>query len=947
MATPPAETGITSFLFAPFRWAAPVQKTPEQQTELDFKTTAVSRTSLDRSEAAPKTPRSARTHTRERSNSTSILEFTTSHQMDGPKLSPRRGSERPKPKPHLTDDSDQVEIVPSSSTGSAQKRSKATRTDDSTESSSSSKPVQRRPRRLSQAERANSIFFTALDGDRTQFAKAYATDGALPIISESFSSGGTSQSKELTSRASSSFLGKFIPSLGSKTDSRKAAKGIGAYPDLKNWLELDLPPGIFAFHYKQISDIMASLLSSQSTLRKSEIRKKEAEELYTSPWSGKSFADLKLLSKEIKWLLSLLTKRDYAPLLEEKRFLEGLLKEESLGAIITSINERKSKVFFEFSFTDEEKIENVKNQLNQKLEKINRMLMPFSSDEECERECQRLEIKLSLIKIMRGWDSIDEALDEMKEIVEEETNKIESLNSLIQPQRERIQKSYSNGNFHSKAIELLGTNAWKKEITSIKDFLEVQAIAIEMIRLMVPPVGYKQPSNNPEEIRGGSGEIYKVYHKESANTQTPKFIFKPLRGAPGMPKNPKDNGPLQLKVRGNRSLLPARLAFPVNEGLFREYAVGILGYEPMRFLTSLPLPGDQFSTLHPGLVMEYVDHLFSVSDLLSEVKRLHYRDRVQELEKKIDALKGEGGETSSTSQEELRNLESNLKFAKGELEPLETKEPRSSSQEELAEKCRSDERFFKLSQSRIWEVASKKSLYNLVRYSLQVPDMDRNGENILIAEKKVRVNDVSKKVYTFAIVDADQTFPDSWEGLASINKPAWLGSPACDFSLSKIKKSIVAFNASQMLEMFKKNGIYFQERQRTYIDFEGEGKELRLGGDLFAILHAFHTVAKVGLINGNTANQVGTILFDNMERAEGVTLLHSLFQTSKKDFKENSSKSHPNLQTDEYKAFIDNPLYRECLGEISLPEGQQKKQWKLFEALVLQTLITKFPKNVK
>lgn len=881
---------------------------------------------------SPRDDKPRKLHVRQRSRSMSATQ--TSPRTPASKLLPlqekaqKEGSQS-NPFSNLQQD----EQPSSSSAGLDTGYLKAATTDESSvaSSSSSSRP-KNRTRRMSLADRANSIFFTKLSAEGSSGNKAYATDS---FMHKSMASEGSSRVNTSSTKTTVSFLARLLPSFSSKHEAEKIEK-----PNLSHWLdlEIDLPPGVFAFSYHAIAEIISRLLSSKTNLRRSQERLSLATEIRGSLKESGNFTRLIARKKEIKWLLDIVEKRNLDLLLEIKDKLDALLSCEEPSKLKSLLQKEKSNKFFSLLHSPDDNLDVLKQRLTAGNRLIDDGLLAVASEKIAAERVRRLKLEFGLIKTMVLCDTLSEAMEEIQEIIDAEGKSVTLAKQKCLELQEKIQQAYfKRTGFKSRAIEVLGQSRWKKSVKSTEDFVENQSVAIEMIRLLVHE---EQAKENLQEIEGGSGEIYAISCKNSDGARVPIFIFKPLRGAPGMPGNKKDNGPVQLKVCGNRSLKPERIAFPIDEGALREYAVGLLGFEPMRLLTSLKLPEDGFQSSHPGLVMEFVPHLFSITDLQLQVKRMHHQKRIQEIREELETLKGDTAQDSSAKQRELQNK---LDYSEKEFNSIEEKSL-TSAQQRLAATCLEQLKELGLRSSPIWSTVYPPSLYELVFYSFQVPDMDRNSDNILISQKKRG----KKTVYTFSIIDADQTFPDSWMAFKSINPPAWLNSEACNFSLGKLKEDIMRLNAVEMLTKFKENGIYFQESEQTYFTSDGDSEQkYSLGGDLFDILHAFHTVAKVGLISDCTANQIGAILFDNMETGGAFNLLHSLFLQSKRLFKENSSKSHPLLETDDYAELNNHPLYSECLDNVTLPENQKRVQWKLFEALVLQTLKTKLKKTAK
>lgn len=709
MATPPLETGY----LADFSEESPMPSPSSQKMlQLDTRVSKLSLASQEGvwanrtdTEVSPRTaqvtshkiPR--RGHTRERSRS-------MSSSQPGPQAtavplpSPRRLLEQEKLKTYEAPKLHSEQPSSSSTTTPVVKNVKATNTDDSNEaSSSSSSQRQPRSRRLSLAERANSVFFTKLNGNASA-AKAYATDALMRSATPS-----DSRPRELSTKSSSSFLARLLPSFSSasKTEVEKAKKAAFENPNLKNWLDLriDLPPIIFASCYRNIAETVALVLSNQEKLCESQTRESVASELVSILEKSADFAFFKSRKKELKWSLECLKARDYSALLEVKTNLEALLSAQDLSSLLKLWEKDKSLKFVHITGRDREDLETFKALLRLKFPLIESLLKAVSSEQGAILEEQKLKQELSLVKAIILCDSVDEARQEIQEDVEKAKKTAEGFLQQISQLQAKIETAYvERGNFQSVATRIFGTKNWKDEVQKQDSFIKSQAVVAELVKMMVN----KQASHHLEEISNGSGEIYKIFWQEEDSQPKPIFVFKPQRGAPGMPQNKKDNGPAQLKVCGNRSLQPARMAFPVDEGVLREYAVGLLGFAPMRFLTALPLPDDDFKILQPGLVMEYVPHLFSITDLLVETKRQLYKSEIKALEEQQKSLKQKDSSGEPSNLEECRKLENSLSMATNRLATLAKEKKLSQAQKELVEACSIPETDVKLSGLPIWKV---------------------------------------------------------------------------------------------------------------------------------------------------------------------------------------------------------------------------------------------------
>ena len=467
---------------------------------------------------------------------------------------------------------------------------------------------------------------------------------------------------------------------------------------------------------------------------------------------------------------------------------------------------------------------------------------------------------------------------------------------------DRYKKLWCDEKITQRAREHLSQKTWPEAGTSVREIMESECVMIEMASQSLEKIA-------AHPIKDGSGGVYIISHKGR-----PLFVFKPLEEAPGMPGNTKGQTPEKLQVIGDRSLDPDRLAFPISEGFKRECALSILdpNTKPRRTLTSLRLSPDS-THLTPGLLIEYVDHVFTVHDLADAAKQDHLKK-----------------ESTATAAAQVDS------FPKPLDDISEMKREKLAAQKRAVERCAEwqtvNPGMSKIHLLPFWNFVSKPSLERLVHYSLSKPNLDCNPQNLLGVEVISPVNEEDKQskegrikpLYIVVPIDADQLFPDSWQ---KANRAAWVGSIACDFVLADSEflcHAIKGYDATQMLKKLDDSGIHFQEEQKKFA--LNSQDVLNVGGEVYNILHAFHVVAKIGLANRNTAN-MGRLLYVN---GSVHMRLYDLFIKAKLLGEKNSLQF-----SQEYLELRKTQDYQECFAQESVGDT---KLWQNFENLILAEL---------
>lgn len=406
-------------------------------------------------------------------------------------------------------------------------------------------------------------------------------------------------------------------------------------------------------------------------------------------------------------------------------------------------------------------------------------------------------------------------------------------------------------------------------------------------------------NNPPKRITGGSGGIYQI-----SNDGKPVFVFKPtdeIMGAPGCPNKNED-----LMMEEDRIIDDDRVAFPLSEDSLREYALGILFPEgPRKVLACLKLSGAQdekslgasehFNTkdYKTGVLIEYIDHLFTIDDLQNYVQAGYRKRELNDAEESGD----ENKELSSEQQKVVDECVSSIE--PGQIGPI-TK-----------------------AQLLVWDRITSQSLDRMLLELLSVPNFDPNGKNLLLKNSN-RPNE-----YELVGIDAGQVLPDTWQ---SINMPPWINAKRFDSPLNQsgyLCERIQLLNAVRMLETLRKEGVVFQENPQD-VNHPVRGA-IKVGGDLYNILNAFHTVAKVGCVNGNTINEIFHVLYEQDKLHHLFTKACHLANPEQKKEKQKmfSNKQYQNfIMEKEYKLFFNPDCYQE----------KTKQFWNLFEAVILEQL---------
>lgn len=432
----------------------------------------------------------------------------------------------------------------------------------------------------------------------------------------------------------------------------------------------------------------------------------------------------------------------------------------------------------------------------------------------------------------------------------------------------------------------------------INNFVDAEETAIEMARLLL--------SKNPaQRISEGSGGVYLIGEKD----KTPLFVFKPLDesfGAENCPnKDPK------LVIVNDRLLQEDRFGFPLSEDSFREYALSVIFPKSMlRVLANLRLSDEKKA--QPGILTEYKGNLFTIQKLTDHVQLQVLKRKLQAQPAGLDVQRLESG---------IKELEQSLdSFA--DLSKEQKEEIEWHADAFLAKHPEAN--IVAKPQLSLWNLSTSQSVNQMLLELLTVPNFDPNAGNFLLK----RVSNSSN--YEIVLIDWGQAFSDTMS--KSINSPPFLGAERFDepINLSKsFTEQIKYLNAYTILDLLKKKGIFFQELAHKIIHPD-TGEEIEVGGDLLNNIKAFHKVAKIGCMNGNSFNEVFSLLYHQGK-------IHHLFSKAKQVFAGNEQEqrkilAHPDFQDlmleEDYKDFFPENFYA--------PET--KKLWKIFEGMVLESL---------
>jgi len=816
-----------------------------------------------------------------------------------------------------------------------------------------------RSRKSSKSKRPESGFYAPLLG----IDRASQTESSIKRKISDISSQKSS---------SSTFLSKKAASIAHQTVGTVHKKEIEENPtaDLSNWLGLEISPSYFAFHSKGFTDIVTKLTEIKKEIEELTVKLKKSRSLLNDLKDYQTWKEAKLALKEKKAsfqsVLTLLSfgnaEEEISRLqiiisclkctsMEEAKTVLALLslgneeEEVRLQHVISCLqckSKEEAKAFLEkidLKTIDPKHIKFLKplilekkdwNEIKLSLEQKKDERKNFVSNTERLKKIELLNLELELLNTLLLSDDFEEAKASIQDDMIELPRKIHTLRKEEKQIREKVRIDFLSDTIKKEAETCLRMNIFPKKPKEPKDYNFYEAVLAEMARQALCLTNQDGKYNDAELINDGSGGVYLIYNKPpDTEGRAPLFVFKPMDEAPGMPGNPRGHTKESLRVVGNRSLIekPVRLGFPVNQGIFREYALSILGFSPIRSLATLKTA--QSKELKSGLLIQFVHHIYTLRELADAVKAENYDKLIKQYQLDIEALKDDKRDEEERTKE-LNRLNFALEGAKAARGHFSVKEKKSEAQIKAIQLCEGwgkvGDSQSSLSTMPIWNFITQSSLRESVSYSNHLPDFDQNAENTFLIESPSSTK--GERSYELVRIDADQTFPDTWQELYP---PAWLGSSVCDFVLSEdmeLLKSIKEFNAHRLLSIFKYVGIKFQEKEEVIFDIE-RNEPLVVGGDLFNILNAFHVVAKMGLINGNTANQVGNVLFGVHGWGKSCSRLHGIFLKAKKAEEDGDYSS---MEKEEYINIVGLGLYLQCLNTEKL------SFWAIFEALVLQEL---------
>lgn len=428
------------------------------------------------------------------------------------------------------------------------------------------------------------------------------------------------------------------------------------------------------------------------------------------------------------------------------------------------------------------------------------------------------------------------------------------------------------------------------------------------------------------QIHGTSNDVYILYTApEGFPDRRPLFIFKSFHAL----ADRSSNSGVGLVV-DQRIWSHDRVGFPIGEACLREYALSALGENPIRVMGKLQLlPG---GISQQGVLIDYVPHLMTVEKLFG------YLDQTRACK----TANGGSLQTSLTSALQILDglsgsldaarLLQGFTDAKKILEEVtgiqKVLEGLTEDQKQLVEACGewSGRHRYELP---LWSLVSAASIETMIIQTFAFPDFDRNSGNYLISKS------IEENKFDITAIDADQAFSDTlWmkqkpQILHTVNTPVWVGHSMFDAPLKNLQTvtdRIKSFNANKLLKDLQAKGIVFQEQSQK-IKKPGDGEEWTIGGDLYTILNAFHTVAKIALINDNTPNQAARLLFVNGELSKLVKLAKGA-----EVFGDTSS-----YESRDYQRMRGSAIYQECFPD-DCYRDEDKSFWQLFEALTLQKL---------
>jgi hypothetical protein len=490
---------------------------------------------------------------------------------------------------------------------------------------------------------------------------------------------------------------------------------------------------------------------------------------------------------------------------------------------------------------------------------------------------------------------------------ETELSKIKSNMLLIQYEKEII--GLSLGDIEKRKSQLI------EQLQSINDIVEQIVSETGNLSLKIKPkliedTVLQQSAAKiitvqaPERITEGSGEIFKIGNR---------FIFKPIRGAPGMSGNDKNQAHNSDRADHNR------LGFPNGSGAMRDYATAlILGYGPPRCLASLPLfpncPKER------GLLVQYIPNIMDLQALFDGVIR-HYEYRKLQAEiKNTQSATLSSSTDLATTVEEIRAL-ANTALAKGiddsstemrqivvaashveksitikeelkvktrkqyeELTRIQSKENELDSYQRAlihasVEWIGTTQTTIRLQDLAIWSQFSKTSIRKILVESFRIPNFDMNATNLLICSTK------KDNQYHAVLIDREQSYPDTWQNIQPF---FWLNTSMGSLRMSELVLPILKMDPEADIKTLTQNGLNFDSESWINNPDDPTSGKIPVGKDLLNIVTAFQLVAKVGLELDRkvdlkeheqiTANDVGQILCCTaIKKGFGRSLLHQLF----------------------------------------------------------------------
>jgi len=426
------------------------------------------------------------------------------------------------------------------------------------------------------------------------------------------------------------------------------------------------------------------------------------------------------------------------------------------------------------------------------------------------------------------------------------TNTLAELRVLIAEEKTKIIQHYESSDAGYQAgLHLFAGTFPQFPVKKEEKKDKVLSSHNEVVFIEMAKIALRQNGSTP--IGGSSGGVYLINYQDK-----PLFVFKSLEEAPGQPGNKNTQKDTDLRVVGGRSLDPYRIGFPPSECILREFAVAQFMKDPRKTIATLNINGSLMS----GALMAYQPHVYSIDAVRRVLETEEKQAEIKGYDAQIQIIRGDLTIPNADLVLQSQALLKSKGWMEKNLEGCFAPAPETEAQKRLVDASRpASGVLVKPSSLKIWDQIDQASIDSLVYNTFAIPDFDRNAGNILVVEHKT----TKDKPFGLFFIDADQAFPDTWQ---TMNLPAWSDASRFDFILkdnSDLAEKIMNLSAEKIISTLDRTGIRFQSEVEEVID-PSDGSGCIVGGDLMNIVKCFHLVAKIGLVNGNTANTTAQAL---------------------------------------------------------------------------------------